>query len=36
LPERLGHYIVLPHAGNHHRPEIVACINWLVDQARLG
>ena len=36
LPERLGHYIVLPHAGNHHRPEIVACVNWLVDQARLG
>lgn len=35
LPERLGHYIVLPHTGNHHRPEIVACVNWLVAQARL-
>lgn len=36
LPERLGHHIVLPHTGNHHRPEIVACVSWLTEISRSG
>lgn len=33
LPERLSHHLVLPHAGNHHRPEIMACVAWILAEA---
>lgn len=34
IPERLGHYLVLPQHSNSHRPEIAACVAWLLAQAR--
>jgi len=34
LPERLGHYLVLPSSGNSHRPEIMACVAWILAEAR--
>jgi len=33
LPERLSHHLVLPHGGNSHRPEIMACVAWIVAEA---
>jgi len=33
LPERLGHHLVLRHAGNNHRPEIVVCVAWLLAES---
>lgn len=36
LPERLSHHLVLPTAGNSHRPEIMACVAWILAEARVG
>lgn len=33
LPERLSHHLVLPHSGNHHRPEIIAFVSWILAEA---
>ena len=33
LRERLGHYLVLPQQSNSHRPEVAACVAWLLGQA---